>query len=88
MASEKSPGLTLYQSEYCPYCHRVRLAAQELGLDLPMKDTFIDRAARAELIAGGGKPQVPCLRIEQPGGEPQWMYESSDIIRYLQSRFG
>jgi len=34
-------------------------------------------------MQGGGKTQVPCLRIEQAGGEVEWMYESDDIIRYL-----
>ena len=29
---------------------------------------------KAELIAGGGKKQVPCLRIEDTGGT-RWMYE-------------
>ena len=42
--------------------------------------------ARAALLAGGGKIKVPCLRIEE-NGESRWMYESNDIIRYLESRF-
>ena len=40
-----------------------------------------------ELIRGGGKSQVPCLRIDHPGGTTQWMYESTDIIAYLRRRF-
>lgn len=39
----------------------------------------------AELIAGGGKSQVPCLRIENQAGEASWLYESIDIIRYLRN---
>ena len=35
------------------------------------------------LKQGGGKTQVPCLRIEDSAGNVQWMYESDDIIQYL-----
>jgi glutathione S-transferase len=84
MKNQEASSLTLYHTEYCPYCARVRDAVEALGLDLPMKDTSVDRAARSELVAGGGKPQVPCLRIDEPGGQTRWMYESAAIIRYLQ----
>jgi len=43
--------------------------------------------ARAELLNGGGQIKVPCLRIDQ-NGETIWMYESNDIIKYLEQRFG
>ena len=35
-------------------------------------------------MVGGGKRRVPCLRIEATPGEVQWLYESMDIIAYLQ----
>jgi len=35
---------------------------------------------------GGGKRKVPCLRIEEDG-KTEWMYESNDIIAYLEQRF-
>lgn len=38
-----------------------------------------------ELTSGGGKFQVPCLRIESADGKVRWMYESIDIIRYLKN---
>ncbi len=41
---------------------------------------------KAELIAGGGKKQVPCLRIDSENGDVQWMYESDDIIHYLKQQ--
>ena len=34
----------------------------------------------------GGKVKVPCLRIEEAGGT-RWMYESNDIIAYLEQRY-
>jgi glutathione S-transferase len=42
-----------------------------------------DREHAQALMAGGGKTQVPCLRIEHANGDVEWMYESDDIIRYL-----
>jgi glutathione S-transferase len=38
-------------------------------------------------VAEGGKFQAPCLRIGDPDHPPQWLYESSAIIHYLQQRF-
>ena len=42
---------------------------------------------RDELIAQGGRVMVPCMRIDQ-GGEVKWLYESKDIIQFLNARFG
>ena len=51
-------------------------------LDIDMRSTS-NRENRSELISGGGKGQVPCLRIDDGSGNVQWMYESDDIIRYF-----
>ena len=51
-------------------------------LNIEMKSTS-DKKNQAALIAGGGKGQVPCLRIDDGSGNVQWMYESDDIIRYF-----
>jgi glutathione S-transferase len=55
------------------------------GLKIPLKDTLFEPGNSAELIAGGGKDQVPCLRIENEDGEVRWLYESIDIVRYLKA---
>jgi glutathione S-transferase len=52
---------------------------------MPLKDILFHPDNNADLIAGGGKGQVPCLRIESENGNVKWMYESIDIIRYLNS---
>ena len=81
-------GLTLYHFTSCPFCVRVRLATRRLGVQLEERNIRRDAGAREELLRGGGKTQVPCLRIEgESGSAPQWMYESGDIIRYLEARF-
>ncbi len=76
-------GHELFYFTSCPYCIKVRLALWWMGLKLPLKDISLHPKNKAELISGGGKKQVPCLRIEDEGDEVRWMYESSDIIRYL-----
>ena len=43
-----------------------------------------DVAAYKELIAGGGRATVPCLRIERDEDETEWLYESVDIMRFLE----
>ena len=76
-------GHQLFYYAACPVCIKVRLALWFMGLELPLKDILSHPENRAELIAGGGKQQVPCLRIEDEHNGVSWMYESSDIIRYL-----
>ena len=76
----------LYYFTTCPYCIKLRLMMWWSGIKMPLKNIQLSREYRDELIAGGGKAQVPCLRIESDHGEVNWMYESDDIIRYLQVR--
>lgn len=78
-------GHQLYYQESCVYCLAVRAALWWLGLKIPFKDIMFHPDNNAELIAGGGKSQVPCLRIKSERGEVRWMYETIDIIRYLKS---
>ena len=52
---------------------------------MPLKDIVFQPGNNIDLIAGGGKSQVPCLRIENEAGNVRWMYESIDIIRYLKT---
>jgi glutaredoxin len=78
--------LRLYQQAGCPYCARTRRAIRRLRLPIASHDTGADPGRGAELKAGGGRLQVPCLRIDGDDGSC-WLYESRDIIRYLERRF-
>lgn len=80
--------LTLYHFEICPYCRRVRAAVDRLGLKIELRDTRRDPGAYRELLEGGGRTMVPCLRIDHGNGQIEWMYESADIIAYLNRQFG
>lgn len=84
MTEKNTQGLALYHFETCPYCQKVRRAIAERGLKIELRDTRQNPAFREEQINGGGKGQVPCLRIEK-AGEVAWMYESDAIIDYINS---
>ena len=79
--------LTLYQYEACPFCVKVRRAMKRQNLKIETRDIKRNDIAREELLAGGGDLKVPCLRIEDGEKPSQWMYESGDIISYLEGRF-
>lgn len=81
-------GLSLYQTRFCPYCERVRRTVAELGIELESRDINASSARRAELATATGRTTVPCLRIEGDDGSVEWMHESSDIIAFLETRFG
>lgn len=71
--------MTLYVKTGCPFCHKVLAAGEELGITFEEKN-IADDAVAAELIARGGKRQVPYLVDSDHGVE---MYESDDIVAYL-----
>lgn len=78
-----SKEYALYYSKYCYFCQKVLISLSDKSeLDLELRNTS-DRQHHTDLINGGGKTQVPCLRIDDGSGNVQWMYESDDIIRYL-----
>jgi len=79
--------LALYQFRACPFCIKVRRASQRLSLNIEKRDALADPVHRTALLEGGGEIKVPCLRITEDDGRVRWLYESGDIIDYLQSRF-
>ena len=84
--NKEAAALALYQFHACPFCVKTRRAMHRLNVPVALHDAKRDPRAREQLLAGGGKVKVPCLRIEEAGGT-RWMYESSDIIAYLEQRF-
>ncbi len=79
--------LSLYQFYACPFCVKTRRALHRLNVPVDLRDVQGNPSRRAELETGGGKVQVPCLRIDDPGST-RWLYESNAIIAYLEERFG
>ena len=78
--------LSIYQFKLCPFCIKTRRTMHKLNLPIELFDAKNDAVFRSELLEQGGKIKVPCLRISEDNGD-KWMYESGDIIAYLNSRF-
>jgi len=79
--------MVLYQFRTCPFCIKVRRVNKRLSLNIETRDAQHDPDSREELLHGGGQIKVPCLKIQNDGGQTEWMYESNEIIQYLQQRF-
>ena len=77
------PELMLYYFPSCPYCRLVLDCLGRLDLEIPMRDIRSEAGARDDLLEIGGKGQVPCLVID---GKP--LYESGDIVRWLEANAG
>ena len=84
---EQTTHLKLYQYQACPFCVKVRRAMKRQALSIETVEVKRNEIARLELIAGGGALKVPCLRIEDEQAPVEWLYESIDIVHYLESRF-
>lgn len=83
--------LTLYVKTGCPFCHKVLDTGAELGITFDEKN-IADDAVAAELVARGGKRQVPYLvdtgEVGTPSSVPmREMYESGDIDAYLREHY-
>ena len=77
----------LYKTDLCGFCYRVRHWMDANGIEIPLRDVNQDQEAFRELLQGGGRTTVPCLKIKR-GDEVEWMFESMDIIRYLAAKYG
>jgi glutaredoxin len=80
-------GLVLYEFRTCPFCIKVRQEMRRLSLPIERRDAQHPGPHRDELVAGGGKAMVPCLRITEASGGVRWLYESGAIIDTLRARF-
>ncbi len=79
--------LALYHYRACGYCARVRYVIEQLGLDLELRDIRRSREHFTALVSGGGKSQVPALRIQSNDESTTWLYESRAIIQFLHDEY-
>lgn len=84
---QQMAGLSLYQFKACPFCVKVRRFLKRHALHIETRDAKGNAQYRNELLTGGGEIKVPCLRIEDAQGGIQWLYESSEIMRYLEQQY-
>jgi glutaredoxin len=82
---DETSGLSLYEFYACPFCVKTRRAIHRLNIDIERRDIRKQQKYYQELETQGST-KVPCLRIEKDN-EVEWLYESNDIINYLNDRF-
>lgn len=78
--------LSLYQFHACPFCVKTRRSLHRLNVPITLHDAKNDPVHRERLLTGGGKIKVPCLHIQEEG-QSRWLYESKEIIAYLEQRY-
>jgi len=83
--AEPAEVLELYDFEGCPYCRKVREVLTELDLDYRAHPVAHGSPRREELVRLGGKMQAPYLVDKNTNTR---LYESDDIIAYLNERYG
>lgn len=76
--------MNLYYKPTCYYSKKVIKAAAALGIPLQLLDINSNLELAEQLIKKGGKRQVPFL-VDPKNNVA--MYESSDIIKYLEKNY-
>ena len=84
--NEITKNMSLYQYKACPFCVKVRRKLRKYSLNIELKDAKNNNANKNDLKTLGGKLKVPCLRIENNKSDIQWLYESKDIINFLENK--
>ena len=79
----QTTGLALYEFKACPFCMKVRKEMRKNGLNIERRDARRNASWGDELKSEGGKYQTPCLKITDSSGNVEWLYESDDIIKWL-----
>ncbi|MFB6359987.1 MAG: glutathione S-transferase N-terminal domain-containing protein [Halobacteriales archaeon] len=83
--------LELYQAEGCPYSQKVRRTLTDLGITYITHNPRLhggevkNEQTQDELVTLGGEDQIPFLVDHQ---REVTMYESDEIISYLQEHYG
>lgn len=75
----------LYYYDSCPFCQRVLASLPKVKVDVEKRNVMQNRSFSEQQRKATGRTTVPCLLIENEGKET-WMFESADIIRFLQSQ--
>ena len=84
----RTRNLALYYFPTCPFCLKTRRTIRQLSLKIELRDAQHSTAHRDALLAGGGRPQVPCLQVTDAQGQQTWLYDSNAVIAYLNREFG
>ena len=74
--------LTLYQTEWCPYCHRVRQVLTELELTYTCVNVPLARTERTQVLELSGQDIVPVLKDGR-----KVVVGSGEIIAHLRAGY-
>ncbi len=77
--------IQLYGFEGSPFCRKVREVLNELNLNYSVENVGKGSTRRPQLVERGGQMMVPYLVDPNTGEE---MYESDDIVDYLEETYG
>ena len=75
----------LYIFKGCPFCVKVERYLRSRGLKLNLRDAMIKEHEEA-LLEGGGRRRVPCLFYKDDIGQGVFLYESDDIINFIEKK--
>ncbi|WP_410483297.1 glutaredoxin family protein [Teredinibacter sp. KSP-S5-2] len=81
-----SNQFSLYYRPTCFFCVRVLQQLPNIAIGIKTLNISEDREALLELREKGGKQQVPALKYFNERGEETWMYESLDILNFLNTQ--
>jgi len=85
--NQQVKSMSMYQYFACPFCIKTRRTVHRLNIPLEYRDAQVRGGEhRSTLEKEGGKIKVPCLRIDE-GEKTTWLYESKDIVAYLNKQF-
>jgi glutathione S-transferase len=79
-------NIELYEIEGCPFCIRVKRKLDELGLDYVSHYVPAPHGQRTEVRELSGQTGVPVIVDHEH--DVHGMYESADIIAYLEETYG
>jgi len=86
--SARATDLVLFYFPLCPFCKVVLRKLESLNLQVELRNIHEQEVWLQQLLTGGGKKTVPCLLIEQHSDNPRWLYESMDIVGFLNTNYG
>jgi len=75
--------LVLYQAEWCPYSHRVRMVLTELGLEWLARPQPVERADRDAMERETGTRSIPTL-----ADGDEIVSGAGEIVDHLRRRYG
>ncbi len=75
--------LTLYQAEWCPFSHRVRMRLTELGVPFVARQVEADNAERDEVRRISGDDHIPVL-VDEDGTV---VTDAERIVAWLDERY-